>query len=135
MTTPDLYYQQRLAPLEILYDERHLERLYEADDVNSQYVQSVVAEEYEKPMLDAIMQKVIMNGSVVAMVDKNKHDAIREKVKRLNRAFYQGEELTQYEQDIERMYVNEKHEKVAAYTKRKSLRFKVRWTISDLNKH
>lgn len=34
----DVMYQQRLAPMEILYDERHLERLFEADDVNSQYV-------------------------------------------------------------------------------------------------
>ena len=34
----DVMYQQRLAPIEILYDERHLERLFEADDVNSQYV-------------------------------------------------------------------------------------------------
>jgi hypothetical protein len=50
----DLYYQQRLAPLEVLYEERHLERLYEADDVNSQFVQSVVCEEYEKQLLDAI---------------------------------------------------------------------------------
>jgi len=33
------------------------------------------------------------------------------------------------------MYVNDKYEKVAAYAKRKSLRYKVRWTISDLNKH
>jgi hypothetical protein len=51
----DLYYQQRLVPLDILYDERHLERLYEADDVNSQFVQSVVSEEFEKPMNEAIL--------------------------------------------------------------------------------
>jgi len=43
------------VPIEFLYDERHLERLYEADDVNSQYVQSVVGEEFEKPMLEAIL--------------------------------------------------------------------------------
>ena len=51
----DLYYQQRLVPLDILYDERHLERLYEADDVNSQFVQSVVSEEFEKLMNEAIL--------------------------------------------------------------------------------
>jgi len=131
----DIYYQQRLVPLEILYDERHLERLFEADDVNSQYVQSVVSEEFEKPMNEAILQKVVMNGSVVPLIEKTKHDAIREKVAKLHRVFYQGDPLTAFEEDVERIYVNDKHEKVAAYTKRKSLRYKVRWTISDLNKH
>lgn len=134
-TYNDVLQQQRLAPIEILYDERHLERLFEADDVNSQYVQSVVCEEYEKNMHEAILQKVIMNGSVVSLLDKPKHDQIRERVEKLHKVFYQGDELTNFELDIERMYVNEKYEKVAAYSKRKSLRYKVRWTISDLNKH
>jgi len=31
----DVYYQQRLAPLEFLYDEKHLLRLYEADAINT----------------------------------------------------------------------------------------------------
>ena len=131
----DIYYQQRLVPLEILYDERHLERLFEADDVNSQFVQSVVSEEFEKPIHEAIMQKVVMNGSVVPLIEKTKHDKIREKVSALHKVFYNGDPLTAFEEDIERMYVNDKHEKVAAYNKRKSLRYKVRWTISDLNKH
>lgn len=73
-TYNDILYQQRLPPIEILYDERHLERLFEADDVNSQYVQSVVCEEYEKNMHEAILQKVVMNGSVVSLLDKPKHD-------------------------------------------------------------
>jgi hypothetical protein len=33
------------------------------------------------------------------------------------------------------MYVADKSEKHASYAKRKSLRFKVRWTVSDLNKY
>jgi 2-hydroxy-3-keto-5-methylthiopentenyl-1-phosphate phosphatase len=49
--------------------------------------------------------------------------------------FYNGDPLTDLEVDIERMYVNAKSEKVVAYGKRKSLRYKVRWTISDLNRH
>lgn len=86
-------------------------------------------------MHEAILQKVIMNGSVVSLLDKPKHDKIRERVSKLHKTFYQGDELTNFEQDIERMYVNDKYEKVVAYAKRKSLRYKVRWTISDLNKH
>jgi hypothetical protein len=86
-------------------------------------------------MHDAILQKVVMNGSVVSLIDKPKHDKIREKVDKLHNIFYQGDPLTDFELDVERMYINEKHEKVAAYTKRKYLRYKVRWTISDLNRH
>jgi hypothetical protein len=34
----------------------------------------VVCEEFEKPMLEAILQKVVMNGQVVSLIDKPKHD-------------------------------------------------------------
>lgn len=98
-------------------------------------MQSVVCEEFEKQLNEAVLQKVVMNGSVVPLIDKAKHDQIKERVSKLHKVFYQGDTLTDLEVDIERMYVNEKNEKMAAYTKRKSLRYKVRWTISDLNKH
>lgn len=94
-----------------------------------------MCEEFEKQMHEATLQKVIMDGSVVQLIDKPKHDMIRSKVDKLHKIFYQGDPLTDLEVDIERMYVNDKHEKVAAYAKRKSLRFKVRWTVSDLNRH
>ena len=73
----NIYYQQRLVPLEMLYEERHLQRLYDTDGVNSQFVQSVLCEEYEKQMNEAILQKVVMNGHVVPMEEKAKHDEIR----------------------------------------------------------
>lgn len=73
----DVFYQQRLVPLEFLYEERHLERLFEGDGVNSQYVQSVVSEEFEKQMNEAVLQKVVMNGSVVSLLDKVKEDRIK----------------------------------------------------------
>lgn len=81
------------------------------------------------------MQKEIINGSVVPLIDKPKHDKIRSKNKKLHKIFYEGDQLTDLEVDIERMYINAKHDKVAAYAKRKSMRFKVRWTVSDLNRH
>jgi len=49
--------------------------------------------------------------------------------------FYQGDRLTSYESDIERMYIGDKLKKHEMYHTRKSMRFKVRWTVSDLNKH
>ena len=76
-----------------------------------------------------------MNGQVVSLMDKPRHDRIRTRIGQLQSVFYNGDVLSDFEQDIERMYVNDKHEKVAAYAKRKSLRYKVRWSISDLNRH
>jgi hypothetical protein len=76
-----------------------------------------------------------MNGSVVPKIEKPRHDEIKQKVKNIQNIFYKGDELTSYEQDVERMYVADKLEKLNLYAKRKSLRYKVRWTISDLNKY
>lgn len=53
----------------------------------------------------------------------------------MHKIFYNGDPLTDLEVDIERMYVADKHEKYASYAKRKSLRYKVRWTVSDLNRY
>ena len=71
-----VYYQQRLAPGELLYDESHMKRLYDADIVNSQYIHSAVCEEYEKNLIGNICQKRIMNGSVPSIFDKPVADKI-----------------------------------------------------------
>jgi hypothetical protein len=76
-----------------------------------------------------------MNGSVAPLIDKPKYDHIREKVNKLHKVFYDGDPLTDLEVDIERMYIASKHEKYTSYSKRKSLRYKVRWTVSDLNRY
>jgi len=52
-----------------------------------------------------------MNGSVVPMLEKPKHDAIAKKVKALNEVFYVGDKLSAFEDDIERMYMSEKMDK------------------------
>lgn len=49
-----VYYQQRLAPGEINYTEKHLKRLYESDSINSQFLHSIFAEDYEKELLDEV---------------------------------------------------------------------------------
>lgn len=49
--------------------------------------------------------------------------------------FYEGEPLTDFEVDVQRMYLSQKVYKHSKYEKRKSMRFKVRWTISDLNRY
>jgi len=48
--------------------------------------------------------------------------------------FYKGDKLSPLELDIERMYISEKLDKHQNYQKKKSYRFKVRWTSSDFNR-
>ena len=76
-----------------------------------------------------------MNGSVVPMIEKPKADAIRKKIEDYRQIFYNGDKLSDLELDIERMYIAAKQEKTNLYKKRKSLRYKVRWTVSDLNRY
>jgi hypothetical protein len=96
------YYQQRLPFNEFQYSEKHLERLYEAENLNTQFLHSMYFEDYEKNMYEAAMQKKVMNGSVVPLLEKPKHDKIQAKLENLFHIFYQGEKLTALELDIER---------------------------------
>lgn len=52
-----IYYQQRLAYSEHLYDKPHLERLYANQNINSQFLHSIYTEDYEKNMYEECMQK------------------------------------------------------------------------------
>ena len=95
---------------------------------------SIYAEDYEKPMIEQFMQKQVMNGSVVPMIEKPNHDDIQKKVKEWRDIFYQGEKLSNYEKDLERQYILEKQQKSFKFSETNSMRYKVNWTISDLNR-
>jgi hypothetical protein len=58
--------------MEQQYTLAHMDRLSTAEAFNSQYLVSLVCQPYEKNMLDAYASKVVMDGSVVQMVDKPK---------------------------------------------------------------
>ena len=45
-----IYYQQRLPFSEYMYGIKHLERLYNAQNINSQFLHSIYFEDYEKNM-------------------------------------------------------------------------------------
>jgi hypothetical protein len=66
------YYNQRLAPGEFLYDDKTMKRLYESDAVNTQFLHSMYCEEYEKSLIEEMMQKRLLNGSVVLLEDTPK---------------------------------------------------------------
>jgi len=92
-------------------------------------------EEYEKNLIEEMMQKRLMNGSVVLMEDTPKKNRIEKELASWQSVFYDGDPLTDFEVDVQRMYLGQKLYKHSKYEKRKSMRFKVRWTISDLNRY
>jgi len=96
---------------------------------------SIWTEPFEKPLLGYAMQKLVMNGSVVPMLEKPKHDEIKKEIKKVMHTFYEGDQLTNLERDVQRMYLGKKLDKQNKYKSRKNFRFKVRWTISDLNRY
>lgn len=130
-----VYRQQRLVPGEQLYDLKTMERFYSSDNITTQFLYAMWTQDYEKPMIEEILKKRIMNGSVVSLIDKPKHDQLTEQTAALADVFYNGEQLTPYETELERIYIDAKLTKHNEYKKRKVNRFKVRWTISDLNCH
>lgn len=94
----------------------------------------MVFEEYEKQLYDAFLSKVVCNGSMVSMIDYPKQEKIRQQVNDIISVFYNGDPLTPFESDIEKRYISEKLTKMSKYAKRKSMRYKVKWTASDLNR-
>ena len=76
-----------------------------------------------------------MNGSVPSIMEKPKVDSIKKQCEDLRSVFYEGDKLSPLEKDIERMYISEKLDKHENYKKRKSYRYKVRWTTSDFNRY
>ena len=48
---------------------------------------------------------------------------------------YEGEELTEFEKDLQRIYLSNKLQKHVKFQSRKVNRFKVKWTVSDLNRY
>ena len=118
-----------------MYDQKHLERLYAAENLNTQFLHSIYFEDYEKNMCAETMQKRVMNGSVVPMLEKPKHDEIVDKIDKVRDIFYRGDKLTPLELDIERQYVSAKYGKNAAYADKAIMGNKTEWTISDLNRY
>ena len=52
-----------------------------------------------------------MNGQVVKLADTIKQEEIQSEADRLFKIFYDGDELTEFERDLERRYLSEKYKK------------------------
>ena len=59
-------------------------------------------------MIEQIMQKKVMDGSVPSIFEKEKVQKIDDQTKNLFQTFYHGDKLSALEHDIERMYISEK---------------------------
>jgi len=85
-------------------------------------------------LYEAYHKKILMNGQVVSWGDYNEFVKLKQKADDIFDIFYNGEKLTGFERDLERRYLAKKLEKVQNYSKVKSIRYKVRWTLSDINR-
>ena len=130
----DSLYLQKLVPIERLLTESHMIRMYDYDNLNSQYIITLFAEEYEKNLFEAYHKKILMNGQVPSLGDYNEYIALKKKADSIFDIFYNGDKLTPFERDIERRYIAAKFEKINKYKKNRSERYKVRWTLSDINR-
>ena len=110
-----------------------MERLYDSDQVNSQFMHALVCEDYEKNMIDEVLQHKVMNGSVVSSMDLPIVYRVNEELQKWVDVFYNGDKLSEFELDLQRIYLANKLQKYNKYEKRRIYRFKVSWTVSDLN--
>jgi len=62
-------------------------------------------EDYQKPFLDEVSKKYVMNGDTVPMKDIQKDTELRKKVVDLHHQFYFGAEMTPLERQIENDYL------------------------------
>lgn len=53
---------QRLPFMKKLYEGSRLQKMYEQEEMNSQYLMSTVFEEHFKPLLDEYFKKVLICG-------------------------------------------------------------------------
>jgi len=60
----------------------------------------MVCEDYEKNLIEEIMQKRILNGSVPTYLDEQTHNEIKEKTDFWKKVFYEGLPLTDFEIDV-----------------------------------
>lgn len=129
------FYQQRLAPMDRLLDEKQMIRQYEYDQLSSQYVISLFAEEYEKNLFEGYSSKNLLNGQVPKLVDYNLANEIRDETDKIFDQFYNGEPLTDFERDLEKRYLALKYQKFLKFKQRKNDKYRVNWTLNDINRY
>lgn len=83
-----------------MYEAKHMERLYDSDQVNTQFMHALVCEDYEKNMIDEVLQKKVMNGSVPSSLDLPVVKQVSEETQKWVDVFYNGDKLSEFELDL-----------------------------------
>jgi hypothetical protein len=138
-TYHDTFYTQKTYPIYNLYDTNHLKYLHNLKIFETGYFISRFFEEYEKPMYDAMLDKLIICGRVPFMDDLSEYNEIKVKIDTLINKFYNGDELSPFEREIERAYLYIKQENFNENAHNASIdkRFKLKEihiTYSEINK-
>jgi hypothetical protein len=138
-TYHNTFYIQKTYPLYNLYDIGHLKYLHGLRIFETGYYISRFFEEYEKPMYDAMLEKVIICGRVPFMEDYETFATVKAKVDEMINKFYNGDKLTAFEREVERAYLYIKQENMLENIQKasisKNLKLKeIVMTYSELNK-
>jgi hypothetical protein len=135
----DTFYLQKTYPLYNLYEIAHMKYLHNLKIYETGYIISRFFEEYEKPMYDSMLEKVIICGRVPFIEDLEAYSKIKLAVDELINKFYNGDKLTPMEREIERAYLYIKQENIIESLRKSSIakNFKVKeivMTYSEVNK-
>jgi len=133
------FYIQTTYPLYNLYDLTHMKYLHNLKIYETGYIISRFFEEYEKPMLDAMLSKILINGRVPFIEDMAEFSKNKELVDSLIYKFYNGDKLSAFEREIERAYVYIKQENFAENVQKfnidENIKLKeIHVTYSEINK-
>jgi hypothetical protein len=99
---------QKLAPLKKLMSIDSMGREAEMNQVSPQFVMSSHFEEYQKPFLDEVTKKSVLNGDVVPMEHAQQEEVNRKKLVDLFRRFHFGDDVSLFEAKVEEEYIAEK---------------------------
>jgi len=123
--------QQRLVFMKKLLEHERLQKMSDANDMNSQYLMSITLEEHLKPLFDEYLKKVLVNGQVVPMKKLEEYNQIVNDCKKVYMRFFFGDELTELEKDIESRYLLTKQGKYMKYLASERPQFKCIWTYTQ----
>ncbi len=132
-------YTQKSYPFFNLYDIQNMRFIKSVSVLNTGYIISRFFEEYEKPMYDALLSKIIVSGRVEFSEDSEKYDKIKSKINSLINIFYNGDSLSALEREIERSYlilkIQKQNELMKLYAANQKLkREEIFVSYSELNK-
>lgn len=82
----------------------------EADmsQISPQFVLSAHFEEYQKPFLDEVVRKTVINGDVVPLAEAKQEQVNRNRLVELFRKFHFGDDVSLFEAKVEEEYIAEK---------------------------